>query len=246
MKTLNSILIFFLVVLCCCGKSENGGRRVGLDSYWFPLDFGNRDNNVTAFSTELLTEVGKIEKVPFVKVTVNSSDLMEGLQKDKYEAILSSMTPYVFNQSSFDFSAIYLPLGPVLVVPMESKISSLNDLDGKEIAVIAGSNNDAILEKSKGVLIRYYDSIPQALSAIVAQDVDGALIDILSASAYCRDLYQGKLQIVTDPLNDEGLRLITKHDKAPDLIKKFNAGLARMKKEGSYKKLMDKWGLYRK
>jgi ABC-type amino acid transport substrate-binding protein len=244
MRTVFLFLILILVTLLGCGKNLNGvGRRVGVDSYWFPLDFGSRDNNVTAFSTELLTEIGRVEKIPFVKVSVNSSDLMEGLQKDKYEAILSSMPPYIFNKALFDFSEIYLPLGPVLVVPVRSKINSLEDLNGKEIAVISGSTSALILEKSQGVLIRYYDSIPKALNDILTDTVDGAMVDILSAVAYCRDLYQGELKISTGPLNDEGLRLITKHNAAPDLIKGFNDGLAKMKKDGSYFKLLDKWGL---
>jgi polar amino acid transport system substrate-binding protein len=243
MRTIPPLLILILITLLGCSKSSNGGRRVGIDPYWFPLDLGIRNNNVTAFSTELLTEIGKIEKIPFVRVSVNWNDLMEGLQKDKYEAILSSMQPYVFNKSLFDFSDIYLPLGPVLVVRVQSTIHSLDDLNGKEIAVISDSTSALILEKSQGVLIRYYDSIPKALNDILLGTVDGAVIDILSAVAYCRDLYQGELKIATGPLNDEGLRLITKHKAAPDLIKGFNNGLAQMKKDGSYFKLLDKWGL---
>jgi polar amino acid transport system substrate-binding protein len=243
MRKVSSLLILTLFALLSCSKNSNNDRRVGVDTSWFPLEFGNRDNNVTAFSTELLTEIGKIEKISFVKLTVNWNDLMEGLQKDQYEAILSSMPPYIFNQALFDFSDIYLPLGPVLIVPMQSKINALHDLNGKEIAVISGSTGVLILEKSAGVLIRYYDSIPKALNDILAGTIDGAIVDLLSATAFCRDLYQGELKIVTRPLNDEGLRLITKHREAPDLIKGFNAGLAQMKKDGSYAKLLDKWGL---
>ena len=68
-------------------------------------------------------------------------------------------------------------------------------------------------------------------------------MDILSAAAYCRDLYQGELMIVTPPQSDEGLRLVTKHNAATDLIKGFNKGLQKLKKNGSYEKLLDKWSL---
>lgn len=244
MRVVSSVLIVVLLVLFGCSKStSNGGRRVGVDASWYPLQFGTRDNSVTAFSTELLTEIGKVEKIPFVKVTVNWNDLMEGLQKDQYEAILSSMPPYIFNEKQFDFSQVYLPLGPVLVVPMESKIDSLNMLDGKEIAVISGSGYDVILEKSPGVLIRYYDSVPKALNDILNNTIDGAIIDVLSASAFCKDLYQGQLKIATPPLTDEGLRMITKHQGAPDLIKGFNRGLEKLKAKGTYEKILKKWGL---
>ena len=238
-------VLFFLILatLSSCGGTSNGGRKVGVDASWYPLQMGGLDNNVTAFSTELLTDIGRSQKIPFVKVTVNWDDLMEGLQKDKYEAILSSMPPYIFNQKDFDFSELYLPLGPVLVVRPDSSIHSLNNLNGQEIAVIAGSGNDLLLEKSEGVLIRYYTSIPQALDDIVNETIDGAVIDILTAVAYCRDLYQNKIKVATPPLNENGLRLITKHNTATDLIKGFNAGLKKLKKNGSYDKLLAKWQL---
>jgi polar amino acid transport system substrate-binding protein len=243
MRAVSSFLILLFLPLLCCCQSSSSGCSVGMDASWYPLEFGIRDNSVTAFSTELLTEIGKTEKIPFVKFTVNWDDLMDGLQKDKYKAILSSMSPYIFNMTSFDFSDIYLPLGPVLVVPVPSTIDSLDQLDGKEIAVIAGSGDDLILEKSKGVIIRYYDSIPKALNDSLIGTVDGAIVDLLTATAFCRDLYQDQLKIATPPLNDEGLRLITKYKGAPQLIKKFNGGLKKMKKNGSYAKLLDKWGL---
>ena len=238
-----SLFLITLMTLCSCSSNSDGGRRIGVDATWYPLDFGARDNNITAFSTELLTEIGKVEKIPFVKVTVNWNDLMEGLQKNKYEAILTSMPPYIFNEKLFDFSNIYLALGPVLVVPIPSKIDGLNQLNGKEIGVVSGSTSVSLLEKSNGVLIRYYESIPQALNDVLLGVIDGAMVGVLSASAYCRDLYQGELKIATPPLNDEGLRLVTKHNGAPDLINKFNAGLQKIKKSGAYDKLQEKWEL---
>jgi ABC-type amino acid transport substrate-binding protein len=237
------LFLIFLSFSSCNKGTSKQGSRVGVDSSWYPLQLGPRENNVTAFSTELLAEIGRVEHIPFVKVNVNWNDLMEGLQKNKYEAILTSMPPYIFNEKMFNFSDIYLYLGPVLVVPCDSNIDSLDMVSNKEIAVVSGSSNDLILQKVPGVLIRYYDTIPQALNDILTQTVDGAVIDVLSAVAYCNDLYQGQLKIVTPPLTDEGLRLITKHGAHPALIKGFNQGLAKLKKEGVYQKILAKWGL---
>ena len=235
------LLCLFLTLAGCSSSSKK--CTVAIDPSWYPLEFGERTNNINAFSTELLTEIGKIEKIPFVKLTVNWDTLLEGLKKGSYEAILTSMPPYIFNEKLFDFSDIYLPLGPVLVVPVASSIRSLQDLDGKEIAVIGGSSSAFLLEPIPGVLIRDYSSVPQALNSLASGSIDGALIDILSAVAYCNDLYQGQFKIVTPPLTDEGLRLVTLRGGAPGLIVGFNAGLQRLKKSGSYDELLAKWGL---
>lgn len=242
MKVAISFFISFCLTLFSCSSSTEG-RRIGVDPSWYPLQYGSRDSNITAFSTGLLTEIGKDQNIPFVKVTVSWDVLMEGLQKGEYEGILSSMPPYIFNENQFDFSDVYLPLGPVLVVPIDSKINSLNMLQGKEIAVVLGSSYNAILEKAPGVLIRYIESIAQGLQEVIDNSVDGAIVDILTAAAYCNDLYRGQLKIATPPLNDDGLRLITKHEKAPDLIKGFNKGLQKLKKNGTYDSLLIKWSL---
>jgi polar amino acid transport system substrate-binding protein len=239
--------MLFLLILCTlfsCSEHSSKEFKVGVDPTWAPLQFSDRQDNITAFSTELLTEIGKIQKIPFVRVTKNWDDLLQGLKQQEYEAILSSMPPYLFNQKLFNFSEVYLALGPVLVVGIDSPIDSIDHLQGKEIAVISGSSTDLLLQKAPGVLIRYYPSDPLALNDIINGTIEGALIDILTATAYCSDLYQNELKIVTPPLTDEGLRLITLYGKAGNLVKKFNSGLDRLKKDGSYNKLLDKWGLY--
>ncbi len=216
---------------------------MGVDPSWHLANFKDRDDTVSAFSTELLTEIGHIEDLAFVKVTVSWDDLIEGLKGGEYEAILSSMSPYLFNEKEFSFSAIYLPLGPVLVVPANSSIHSMTDLAEKQIAIIGDPSDDLFLRQIPGVLVRYYPSDAVALNAMINGTIDGALIDVITATAYCNDLYQGSIKIVSDPLTDKGLRLITLYGQSEDLIKKFDEGLHKMKSDGRYKKLLHKWSL---
>jgi ABC-type amino acid transport substrate-binding protein len=214
-----------------------------MDPQWHALPIDGKDSNITGFSTDLLQEIGRIEKINFVKVSVSWDQVIPGLIKKNYEAILYSMTPYIFNQNQFDFSDLYLRTGPVLVVPTASRISSLSQLSGKEIAVLPDSPGELILEKYPGVIIRHYDSVPQAFNDILKGTIDGAIADILTASSYCQDIYQGQLMIATPTLDDAGLRMMTLHQAAPDLIEGFNEGLEKLKKNGTYAKLLKKWSL---
>lgn len=216
---------------------------MGVDPSWHFADLKDRDDTVSAFSTELLTEIGQIEDLAFVKVTVSWDDLIAGLKNGEYEAILSSMSPYLFNEKEFSFSTTYLPLGPVLVVPENSSIHSMENLAGKQIAIIGDPSDDLFLRRIPGVLTRYYPSDAAALNAMLNGTIDGALIDLITATAYCNDLYQGSIKIVSDPLTDKGLRLITLYKQSEDLIKKFDNGLHKMKSDGRYEKLLNKWSL---
>lgn len=248
MTLIRHLMTILLVLLsaflsCCTKKSKTPENRIGIDISWFPLSLEGRENQITGFSTELLKEIGKIEKIPMIKITVTWDNLIEGLQKHKYDAILSSIPPYVFNQKLYDFSELYLSTGPVLVVPLDSTITSLKQIKGTEIAVLPETRGALLLEKYPGVIIRTYDSIPKALNAMIQGTLDGAIVDVLSAVAYCRDLYQDQLHIITEPLNTEGLRMLVVHDQAPELLFHFNRGLEKLKSSGVYDKLLIKWGL---
>ncbi|MEN9344173.1 MAG: hypothetical protein RLZZ453_960 [Chlamydiota bacterium] len=214
-----------------------------MDPSWYPLKFGDREANITAFSTELLSMIGSKEDISITKISVSWDDLMEGLQKGEYEAILSSMPPYLFNQKEFDFSSIYLPLGPVFMVKENSSLHSIDDLKGKEVGVVSGSTDDILIQDKSGVIIRYYDSIPAMLNALASGQIDGAITGILPANAYIQDLYKNELKIISPPLTEEGLRLVTLHNQGKTLLKAFNKGLEALKKDGSYEKMLTKWSI---
>lgn len=214
-----------------------------MDPSWHQVDLKDRQEVISAFSTELLTQIGHVEDLALVKVTVSWDDLIQGLKNREYEAILSPMTPYLFNAKEFRFSSVYLPLGPVLVVPAHSAIRSMDHLSGKQIAIIGDPSDDLFLRQIPGVWVRYYPSDAAALNALMQGVIDGALIDVITATAYCNDLYQGDIEIVSSPLTDEGLRLIALYDTADDLIQQFDRGLRTLRNNGFYEQLLHKWSL---
>ena len=237
-----SLFLILLVLLSCSGGNQKE-YEIGMDPTWTPLPFGNREQNVTAFSTELLREICKLEKIAITKVNVSWDNLMSGLQKKQYQAILSAMPPQLYILQTYDFSNLFLRLGPVLVVRNDSTINGLDALQGKEVAVIFNPSDATLLQQAPGVLIKEYMQIAVALNDVVNETIDAAVVDILTATAYCQDLYQGQLKIATPPLTDAGLRLISLHNTAPGLIESFNAGLKKLQASGKYDTLRQKWGL---
>lgn len=233
----------FFLLGSCSGSSNGPSFEIGVDPSWYPIDLMGKEANVYAFSNDLLQEIARVKKIQISRINMNWDNLFLNLEKNKYQGILSSLYPYLFNKKHYDFSEIYLAIGPVLILSVSSSANSFKMLRGKEIAVLRGSNNDLILEKYPDTLIRTYDSIPKALNDIVSGTIDGALIDVLIAESYIHDLYQGQLKIATAPLTNEGLRLVTLRGQQEELIRLFNEGLDELKKDGSYDKLLSKWGM---
>ena len=226
-----------------CSEKNNGTYKIGLDPLWYPLDFKGQENNVMGFSTELLTEISKNEKLYLSLLNTNWDSLFQGLRAGTYQAVLSSLPPYNFNLKQYDFSDLYLPLGPVLILPSSSKTTSLTKMNGKEIGVIIGSSSILILETYPEISIQTYGSASALINDLLMGNIDGALLPILIAESFTRGSFTDSIKIVSKPLNNEGLRILTLKGKSPNLLKYFNKGLKHLENTGKYSKLLKEWQL---
>lgn len=237
------LILVCLAILASCGTSKSSTYVIGIDPQWYPLELLGIEDNVLAFSIELLVEISKREKLPLAMITKSWDNLVEDLDKKQYDAMLSSMQPYTFFEKTYSFSNLYLKTGPVVVVPKTSKIRSAEDLQSKEVGVVIGSTSTILLQKIPGIILQSFTSIPLTLEGIRLEKVQAGAVPILVAQRFVTDLYANVLRITTPPLDDEGLRLITLHKAQPKLLDRFNRGLMKLKKEGTYDKLLAKWGL---
>lgn len=238
------ILSALLVAAPSCSSQKKGATyEIGIDPSWYPLPLAGQERNVFAFLIELLVEIAQNQGIELSVGIANWDNLLDGLEKNQYAAALSSLRPYVFNQDLFSFSSLTLQTGPVLVVREESPIKGIYDLYGKEISVVEGSPSIGLLQTAPGVILKRVESPSLALLAVDTNVVSGAIVPALLAESYIRDLYLGQLRVASPPLNDEGLRLITRKGINPELLKKFDQGLAWAKETGLYADLQKKWRL---
>ncbi len=242
MKRLFLFSSLALVLLFSCMR---GGRvyRVGVDPSFFPLELMGKDYNVLAFTNDLLKKVGRKERIEFVRITMSWDNVVDGLKKGTYEGILSGMPINLITQDAFSFSDRILNTGPVLIVRKRMKVNSWKDLKGRAVAVEMHTPSAQIVESHENVRIRFYESLPEALSKVEFGVYDGVMVPNLAAVSYIADLYRGHLKIALGPFGDEGLRLVTLKDEEPMLLHLFNRGLGKMQKESSFKKLLIKWNL---
>lgn len=236
------ILLCLVFLVFGCSKKKTFDYRIGVDPSWYTVEAPGMDKNLLAFSTELLQEIAHIKKKTITLIPKSWDNLTLGLAEKEYEGVLSSLYPYIFYTKKYSFSDPYLMTGVVLVVAEKSKIDSLEMLKGKEVGVLRGSTAVTLVDKYPDVMAKNYDAVPTIFNDLLTQNVDAVLVDNLLAQAYIRDLYHGQLKIVTAPLTDQGLRLITIYDQAPGLIKDFNKGLKELKENGRYDELLKKWG----
>lgn len=244
-----SLIFAFLCALflygCGCdhGVGRRGTIRIGIDSNWYPIDFGAQNSYVNGFTEELLLDVAQQTGMEFERVLVSWDNLFEGMKLGQYHAVLSSLPPYEFNTAIYDFSHNFLDTGPVLIVPEGGHQTDLKKMSGEHIGVIAGDPAVLLLQKHEGLIIRNYPSVADLLEAVANGEIEGALLDRVIAGSYVKDLFAGKLKISGLPLSDAGLHLIVLKGKQPALISQFNKSLTLLKQKKRMQALLRKWQL---
>lgn len=233
---------FFLCFLCmaCTGRSQRL-LKVGVDPFWLPNNFGLQTSYINGYTEELLLAVAEENGSNFGLYQTNWDSLLAELRRKKYDAVITSLPRYEFNEAMYDFSENILDLGPVLIVTKQNPLNHLEQFKGKTIGAIIQDPAMLILEKHP-VLIRSFNSIPELLNAVVTGEITGAILDRIPAVNYVENLYAEQLQIASPPLNDQGLHLVTLKGKG-HLVKRFNKGLNALIKKKQVSALQRKWNL---
>jgi ABC-type amino acid transport substrate-binding protein len=91
--------------------------------------------------------------------------------------------------------------------------------------------------------LRYYNTIPDLLDALSMGELSAALLDRLKAAAYVKDLYQTTLQVVSSPLNHEGLHLLQLKGKNASFLRLFEKSLKALAEKKKQEALQKKWQL---
>lgn len=240
------ILLGLLLFFAGCGTSTStklGPYSIGRDPSWYPLHLKQMTVNINGFTNALVQDLAKIEHKNFRLIDISWIQLFDGLEEKNYAGIFSSLEPTVITEDRYSFSDPFLLLGPVLVVPITSKAKSLADLNDKVVGAYQFDESVLILQRYPSVLIETYQSPPEALVAVVDGEMEGVLIPNLEARALVAHLYPDQLKIVTPPLSNKGLRLLTLKGQHQALIKAFNNGLETLRKNGTYQELRDKFGV---
>ena len=131
-----------------------------------------------------------------------------------------------------------------MTVAADSDIDSFDDLNGKMVAVktgTAGADYAVSLQEQYGFEINYFEDSPTMYQAVLGGQAVACFEDtpIMAASIKSGDL---ALKIVEGSENEGapyGFAVFSADNQA--LIDKFNAGLANIKANGTYDKIIAKY-----
>lgn len=242
------LVIFFLFYLFHRHPSIDSNEdeyNVGIDNRWKDVHLYGKEKSFSAFSQDVLSAIAKEEKIRFKMITTRGNELESKLMDEEFQGILSGMKLTKIKQRSFAFSNPYYALGPVLTISTTAEIEGWNEMAKKIIGIYAYTPTILRLQRDHAMQVKQYDSINSALMDLNNNKIDGVIFPVLPSLIYTKTFYPGALKVVTPPLDDEGVHLVTlKNARGDKLIKHFNQGLTKIKKNGTYDELLKRWDLF--
>lgn len=172
-------------------------------------------------------------------VTVTSQSRIPLLKNGNIDAIIATMSYTPERAKIVDFSNSYFDAGQSLLVPKNSTIKSTDDLEGKTVLGVVGSNSVQNIKKvaPKAKVLQLQD-YAQAMTALKSRQGDALTTDngILYGMAVENKDYKVQGGVFTkEPYSIA----VNKGNK--DFVKKVNQSIKKIEKSGEYNKLIKKW-----
>ncbi len=141
----------------------------------------------------------------------------------------------------------YMSSNQVAVVNKASDISSLQELEGKYIAVQASGIGEEILFEHRNssipedIQIFSYEDNSLPFAALACNYVDALIADEPAVSQYMQD-YHTSFVVLDEPVMTAGVgTAFAKNDENKKLCKKLNAVIEEMRKDGTLKEIVSKY-----
>ena len=245
--TLKPLLILLTTssFLIGCSNSEHDHHilKVGTTGTSYPNSYQN-DGKLTGFDVEVVEHIAK--KLNYQVQWVNSdfSGLMGQLESNRIDTVANVVAITPQRKARYSFSAPYSIYSTRIVTHDTNKqINTFNDLTGKTVSSVLGSNNIKVVEEKFGnkVKIVTYETRDAAANAAITNKVDSYVNSgpILSAEIKNKHV---PFKFVGEPFNFQKIAFpFNKDQKSEGLKQNFNAQILEMKKDGSLKQLSEKY-----
>lgn len=207
-----------------------------------PFEFQTQGGDYRGIDMDMLKEIAKREDFTYTLKPMSFNAGVQAVQAGQVDGILAGMSITDERKQTFDFGTPYYKSGIVMAVANKSKVDSLDDLKGKTVAAKTGSSGAMYAQrmaKKYDFKITYFNDSNTMYNDVIIGNTVAAFED-QPVMAYA--IQQGtKMKIVTDPADGNWYGFGVKKGDNAELLKKFNEGYAKIVKDGTYDKIVNRY-----
>lgn len=248
MKKLMAMLL--ATVLCvgaltACGEKapENEVLVVGTNAEFPPFEYVGDDGQPDGFDMDLIKAIG--EKIGVeVQIENMEFDALVGAIGTKIDVAIAGITVDEERAAVVDFSDTYFEAVQSVIVPADSDIKTIADLENKAIGCQLGTTGNYKADEIEGASVQAYNKGIDAVNDLLNGRLDAVIIDTNPAEVFV-EKNEGKLIAIDGTEFDfqpEYYAIAMPKGNA-DLQAKVNKALADLKADGTVDKLIAEYGL---
>ncbi|QIK64684.1 ABC transporter permease subunit [Leucobacter viscericola] len=217
---------------------------IATDTTFAPFEFRDtKSGDLVGIDMDMIQEIAKQEGFKVDIRSLGFQAALSAVQAGQADGVIAGMSITDERKEIFDFSEPYFESGVQMAVAAnDNDTKGYEDLKGK--TVVAKSGTQGLLEAEK--LATKYDFKVKALdqSATMYESVKNksavAVFDDYPVLAY--GIAQGNgLKVVTEKIPGGEYGFAVAKGKNSELLASFNDGLAQLKADGDYQKIVDRY-----
>ncbi|NJR62026.1 MAG: basic amino acid ABC transporter substrate-binding protein [Cyanobacteria bacterium CRU_2_1] len=213
---------------------------VATDPTFPPFEFQANGGDLTGFDVELMQAIGEAGGFEVEFQSLPFDGIVPALQAKTVDAAIAAMTITPERKQTVAFTNPYFKAGLAIAVQSDNtEINSLDDLQGKRIAVQIGTTGAEQASEISNADVRTFDSAPLALQELANGNVDAVINDApVTLEAIKNENIQG-LKVVGQLVTEEfyGIAL----PKNSEHLDEINASLQQVIADGTYAEIYRKW-----
>lgn len=239
-KILALLAVLCLVLSCAaCGSKDTEKLVMGTNASFPPYEFTDDAGNIVGIDAEIAAAVAeKLGKELEIK-DMDFDSLLTAVQSGSIDFALAGMTVTDERKETVDFSDTYATGVQVVIVPENSAIKTVDDLQGKKIGVQTGTTGDIYCTDDYGQdMVKQYQNGALAVAALKNGQVDCVVIDNEPAKNYVK-ANEGLIILETEYVKEDYAAAISKDNN--ELLEDFNKALKELKEEGKIDEIINKY-----
>ena len=215
---------------------------IASDSSFAPFVFQDSNNKYTGIDMDLIKAIAKDQGFTIEITNPGFDAALNAVQSGQADGMIAGMSVTDARKETFDFSEPYYTANAILAVKESSTIASYKDLKGKTVGVKNGTASQTFLTENQnkyGYKIKTFADASSMYDSLNSGSVDAVMDDEPVVKYSISQGQKLKTPIKGTPIGDTAFAV--KKGSNPELIQMFNNGLANIKKNGQYQKILDKY-----
>lgn len=222
-----------------CSK-ESDKFLIATDTTFAPFEFENEAGEMVGIDLDLLAAIAEDQGFEYELQVLGFSAAVTALEAGQCDAVIAGMSITEEREQKYDFSEPYYDSGVGMGVLASSDIASYEDLAGQTVEAKVGTEGctfaESIADQYGFEVVQYEDSSSMYQAVLSGNAV--ACFEDYPVMGY--EISRGmelKMPLPMEAGSSYGFA--TMKGAQPELVEKFNAGLANLKASGKYDEILN-------